>query len=65
MFVKIGSGIFDSADIRAIILNSDELVVHLKNTQDGEDSEFTVELNPSESSTLDKIIAYINIRPIA
>lgn len=60
MFVKIGSGIFNSEDIRAVLFENDEMTVYLKNVQEGEEQSYSVEKSPSDNSGVEKIVEVLN-----
>lgn len=62
MFVKIGSGVFNSEDIRAIIFEEDAMSVHLKNIGENEEQSHSVEKNPSGDSALDAIVVALNAK---
>ena len=62
MFVKIGSGIFASEDIRVIIFEEDAMTVHLKNVGENEDDSYSVEKSPSDNSALDSLVATLNVK---
>ena len=61
MFIKIGTGIFNSEDIRAVIFNDDdEIIVHLKPVGENQEEPYTVEKDQSNGVAIDRVAADLN-----
>ena len=60
MFIKIGTGIFNSNDIEAIVFDGDEISVYLKHGKDEEEKVYEVGKNGVNVEILEKIVAALN-----
>lgn len=62
MFVRIGSGIFNSDDVRALLFDEATITVYLKNVKENEELEYSVEKLAGDISFIDKIVAALNAK---
>jgi len=60
MFIKIGSGIFNSDDIEAIVFDEGEITVTLKGEKDESDRQYNIDKDCDCTSVLEGIVKELN-----
>ena len=60
MFIKIGSGIFNSEDIEAIVFEEGEITVTLKGEKDEADRQYNVDKDCDNTAVLEGIVKLLN-----